>query len=167
MAHKFTLNNESLKRKFAAYVVVAKGKSDTKIYVGKTGDNREGCNPIISRCGNHFSYNNIHSQIRNKIRDHEDHKYTYIFEHFDDYYEDFAKRRMAIDEINEIERLLNQRVQSVIKDLTNCKILNPHHGIVAGLAVDKQRRKRFQSKKNEQKIKSIVKCMLSEIRNRK
>ena len=36
------------------------------LYVGKLGDNRIGCNPVISRIGNHFSYNKIHSQFRNK-----------------------------------------------------------------------------------------------------
>ena len=35
------------------------------IYVGKTGDNRAGCNPVISRAGNHFSFNPLHSQMRN------------------------------------------------------------------------------------------------------
>lgn len=69
MAYKFTLNQECLKRKFSVYVVIAFGKEDIKLYVGKTGDNREGCNPLISRCGNHFSYNKIHSQVRNKKED--------------------------------------------------------------------------------------------------
>ncbi len=57
MPYIFSLHQESLKRKFAVYVVVAKLNDDIKLYVGKTGDNREGCNPLISRCGNHFSYN--------------------------------------------------------------------------------------------------------------
>ena len=78
-------------RKFAVYVVVAKLDSDTHLYVGKTGDNREGCNPMISRCGNHFSYNEIHSQVRNKIPNHEDRDYTYVFEHFVDYPKDDKK----------------------------------------------------------------------------
>ena len=82
MAYKFKLHPESLKREFSVYVVIAKSKKDTKLYVGKTGDNRDGCNPIISRCGNHFSYNKIHSQVRNKIHDHEQREYTYIFDHF-------------------------------------------------------------------------------------
>lgn len=96
MPHKFTLNPESLKRRFSVYVVIAKGPHDTKLYAGKTGDNREGCNPIISRCGNHFSYHKIHSQVRNKIGDHEDREYTYVFDHFDDYTDDTAKTSGAI-----------------------------------------------------------------------
>lgn len=36
------------------YVVIAKSTENTKLYVGKTGDNNDGCNPLISRCGNHF-----------------------------------------------------------------------------------------------------------------
>ena len=106
MLHVFTLHRESLKRKFAVYVVVAKSDSDTHLYVGKTGDNREGCNPLISRCGNHFLYNKIHSQIRNKIQNHEERDYTYVFEHFNDYPEDDTMRRECIDKINEMERWL-------------------------------------------------------------
>ena len=45
MPHKFTLNPESLKRELAVYVVISKGVGDAKLYVGKTGHNREGCNP--------------------------------------------------------------------------------------------------------------------------
>src|ERR1700739_1933196 len=71
MPYIFTLHRESLKRKYSIYVVVATGAEDIQLYVGKVGDNRDGCNPLISRCGNHFSYNKIHSQIRNKITDHE------------------------------------------------------------------------------------------------
>ena len=146
MAYKFALNNESLKRKFAVYVVVAKGKADTKIYVGKTGDNRDGCNPVISRCGNHFSYNNVHSQIRNMIPDQKDHEYTYIFEHFDDYYEDIEKRRTAVDRINEMERWLNQQVQLAVNGLKNCKLLNPYKGRAAVSAAERQKRQEFRTK---------------------
>src|SRR6266852_3732892 len=53
MAYEFTLHRESVKRKFAVYVVIAKAAQDTKVYVGKTGDNNDGCNPMISRCGSY------------------------------------------------------------------------------------------------------------------
>lgn len=89
------------------YVVVAKSNDHIDLYVGKVGDNREGCNPLISRCGNHFSYNEIHSQIRNKIIAHETRDYTYVFEHFDSYSENPEERRVSIDRINEMERWLN------------------------------------------------------------
>jgi hypothetical protein len=55
MAHTFNLNSQALKREFAVYVVLATEGDTFDLYVGKTGDNREGCNPLISRCGNHFS----------------------------------------------------------------------------------------------------------------
>ena len=49
MSYEFTLHKESVKRKFAVYVVIAKSKTDTKLYVGKTGDNNDGCNPESSK----------------------------------------------------------------------------------------------------------------------
>lgn len=108
MTFSFTLHKERLKRKFTVYVVVAKSIDDTKLYVGKTGDNNDGCNPLISHCGNHFSYDKMHSQVRNYLDDNEDRDYTYIFDHFDDYPENSAEMRACIDNINEMERWLNE-----------------------------------------------------------
>lgn len=164
MAHKFTLNSESLKRRFSVYVVVARNSEDTKVYVGKTGDNREGCNPVISRCGNHFSYNNIHSQVRNKIDDHESRRYTYIFDHFDEYSESHSKRRVAIDRINEMERWLNQEVQAAIRGMSQCELLNPFAGKGYVSRAEKAKRAAdFRTEENRKKIEKIVALMKREI----
>ena len=55
MAYTFVVSKPALKRYFSVYIVKATDRNTTYLYIGKTGDNREGCNPIISRCGNHFS----------------------------------------------------------------------------------------------------------------
>src|SRR3972149_8288037 len=47
MAHSFEINPEALRRQFSVYVVIAQGDGKSLLYVGKTGDNREGCNPLI------------------------------------------------------------------------------------------------------------------------
>lgn len=156
MAHKFTLNPESLKRRFAVYVVVAKGDFDTKLYVGKTGDNREGCNPVISRCGNHFSYNNIHSQVRNKIPDHENRKYTYIFDHFDEYSENIDVRREAIDRINEMERWLNEQIQIVVDGADNAELLNRLSANGHVHKSERVKRFAFRTEETQRKIADIV-----------
>ena len=162
MAYKFTLNQESLKRKFAVYVVVANGR-DTKLYVGKTGDNRDGCNPVISRCGNHFSYNKVHSQIRNKIGDHEDREYTYIFDHFDEYHQGLRERQKAIDTINEMERWLNQEVQDAIRSVEHCELLNPFSGSAYVPSAERSKRSAFRTKQARKKILGIVAAMKREI----
>ncbi len=156
MPHTFHIHRESLKRKYAIYVVVAKSDSRTELYVGKVGDNREGCNPLISRCGNHFSYNKIHSQVRNKIIGHEARDYTYVFEHFDDYSENPDERRISIDRINEMERWLNQEIQILTANDANLTLLNPYKG--AGYISKPERTKRagFRSKSAENKIKETV-----------
>lgn len=125
MAYEFSIEPEALKRRYSVYVVIAQCDDGAKLYVGKTGDNREGCNPIISRCGNHFSYNKIHSQVRNKLEAHEDWSYTYVFDHFDDYPEDQALRRERIDRINEMERWLNQLIAEVAAEV-GAEHLNPY-----------------------------------------
>lgn len=156
MAHKFTLNPQSLKREFAVYVVIAKGTDDTKLYVGKTGDNREGCNPLISRCGNHFSYNKIHSQVRNRIPDHEYRKYTYVFDHFGEYREDVSVRREAIDKINEMERWLNEEIQGLVHGVVDTELLNPHSGLGHVRRSERTKRSAFRTEEAYRKISGII-----------
>jgi hypothetical protein len=156
MPYVFWLHQESLKRKFAVYVVVAKSQDNTKLYVGKTGDNREGCNPLISRCGNHFSYNKIHSQVRNKLDDHENRQYTYVFDHFDDYPEDETQRRVCIDRINEMERWLNEEIQKVAKARQNVELLNGYQAAGHVSASEKKKRAAFRSEECREKIEALV-----------
>ena len=163
MAHKFTLNPESLKRQFAVYVVIAKGNDDTKLYVGKTGDNREGCNPVISRCGNHFSYNKIHSQVRNKIPDHEHREYTYVFDHFDEYSDDIDERREAIDKINEMERWLNEEIQGLVNGAGDTELLNRHSGNGHVRKSERIKRSAFRTEEAKRKIAGIVAEVKSEL----
>lgn len=164
MAHIFKLNRESLKREYAVYVVIVHGDQAITLYVGKTGDNREGCNPIISRCGNHFSYNKIHSQVRNKIDSHEDYEYTYVFDHFGEYSEDNKERKGQIDQINEMERWLNQEIQQLSEKHDDCIVSNPYKGTGYVNKAEKERRKSFRNINNEVKIKGIVDAVAMEIR---
>lgn len=164
MAHKFSLNKATLLRQFAVYVVVAHGENDTKLYVGKTGDNREGCNPIISRCGNHFSYNKIHSQVRNKLTDHESRDYTYVFDHFGEYFKDKKKRHSSVDEINEMERWLNQEIQKSIKSANGCSLVNVYSAKGHVSKKEKEKREAFRTEQNKQKIKAIVAGVVKELK---
>lgn len=167
MAYKFTLNPESLKRKFSVYVVIASGEKDVRLYVGKTGDNREGCNPLISRCGNHFSYNNIHSQVRNKIADHERRTYTYIFDHFDDYVEDEDTRRESVNRINEMERWLNEKIQKRLRGLDGCQLLNPYSGGGWTSEEEKQKRLSYRTPQADGKLNGIVDDVTNELQANK
>jgi hypothetical protein len=156
MAYTFEIHSAALKRNFAVYVVVARGKRGAHLYVGKTGDNREGCNPLVSRCGNHFSYNKIHSQIRNKIDAHENWSYTYVFDHFDGYCQDVTRRRARIDRINDLERWLNLEIQVLCRELDGPKIINAFKN--RSRITDDERRKRasFHTAEAEKKIRGIV-----------
>lgn len=165
MAYKFTIEPQALKRRFSVYVVVAKDGTGIKLYVGKTGDNREGCNPIISRCGNHFSYNKIHSQVRNKLEAHEDWSYTYVFDHFDDYTDDKSSRRKCIDCINEMERWLNQLIQDAVKEMNNVEVLNPFLSRGWVSKEEKEKRNAFHTNLAEKKIRGIVDEVCQVIRN--
>lgn len=156
MAHKFEVSSHALRRRFCVYVVVAQGEGKVLLYVGKTGDNREGCNPLISRCGNHFSYNDIHSQVRNKIPAHEDWTYTYVFDHFEDYCDDPIERRPRIDKINEMERWLNQMIQSAIAGRDNVQLINQYNGVGYVPKTERDKRAAFRTLEAELKLRSIV-----------
>lgn len=155
MVHTFKINSEALKRQFTVYVVIATDGEIFDLYVGKTGDNREGCNPLISRCGNHFSYNKIHSQVRNKFSDHELKEYTYVFDHFGEYSEVEKTRKVLLDVINEMERHLNEEICSLVKKLKNCHMHNPFSGKHISKS-EKERRYKLRSEETASKIREIV-----------
>lgn len=139
----FKIPGHATKRKWAVYIFKAvphNCSSTIKLYVGKVGDNREGCNPVISRVGNHFSHNKIHSQIRNKIKVPEEYDYEYFYCHFDEYNEDCPDRSETREKVNELERELNRQVQERIRDLDNFILLNKYKGI--GYISNKEKLKR-------------------------
>lgn len=126
----FKITGHSTKRNWAVYLFIASPidrKGIKKVYVGKVGDNRDGCNPVISRVGNHFSYNKIHSQIRNKIGETENYDYDYFYCHFGKYESDEKLRIKSRDKTNELERELNRIVQKRI-DKNSYELINPFSG---------------------------------------
>lgn len=127
----FKIPGHATKRKWAVYVFKAVPhdiSETTKLYVGKVGDNREGCNPVISRVGNHFSHNKIHSQIRNKIKKPEEYDYEYFYCHFDEYDEECPYRSETREKVNELERELNRQVQDRILNRKKLLLLNEYKG---------------------------------------
>lgn len=124
------ISGHSTKREWAVYVISATHITDKLqfLYVGKTGDNRAGCNPIISRIGNHFSYNRIHSQLRNKLKDKSfettDFTYKIFYATFGAYNE--STRNKDKDRINELERRLNKLINTRKKNYM--ELLNEFQG---------------------------------------
>jgi hypothetical protein len=104
----FQIPGDATRREYAVYVVVARHRktNEMHLYVGKTGDNREGCNPVISRAGNHFSFNKVHSQMRNRLAATEEFDFDVFYTTFGPY-ADPNQRREWINVINEMERQLN------------------------------------------------------------
>ena len=98
--HHFSIPGHATRRDFAIYIAVAnrRERPEVKLYVGKTGDNRDGCNPVISRAGNHFSFNDIHSKVRNQLGapPHE-FDFDYFYVSFDPYDDADANRRSKVD----------------------------------------------------------------------
>lgn len=127
----FKISGHSTKREWAVYLFIASpidGNGRKRIYVGKVGDNRDGCNPVISRVGNHFSHNKIHSQIRNKIGETENYDYEYFYCHFGEYETDGETRNVSREKTNELERELNRMVQKKMNE-NKFELLNPYKGI--------------------------------------
>lgn len=125
----FIVPGHATKREWAVYVIAAKkcdNSGKTIFYVGKVGDNREGCNPIISRMGNHFSHNKSHSQLRNKLNNVTNYSYKVYYATFGNY--SYKQHRKYKDKINELESELNRQVQSKLNGRKDAKLLNPLKG---------------------------------------
>jgi len=127
--YRFSIPGHATRRDFAIYIVVAKrcDLPEVRLYVGKTGDNRDGCNPVISRAGNHFSFNDIHSQVRNKLGapPHE-FDYEYFYVSFHAYEVEDTDRRSKIDVVNEMEGQANMLLQQQLPDDDRVLLMNPH-----------------------------------------
>jgi hypothetical protein len=126
---RFSVPGHATSRDFAVYVVVAKRRNrpEIKLYVGKTGDNRDGCNPVISRAGNHFSYNDVHSQVRNKLgAPPPEFEFEYFYVSFGGYEPNATDRREKVDLINEMERRANFLLQERLPADPRMVLMNPH-----------------------------------------
>ncbi len=126
------------KREWAIYIFVAipiNVSLERLVYVGKVGDNRDGCNPVISRVGNHLSYNNTHSQLRNKIKKigefkYDEFNYEYYYIHLGEYNAAEYKnnhelRKTDLSRVNALERGLNFEVKKIETVNKNIRFLNP------------------------------------------
>ncbi len=160
----FEVPAHATRREWAVYIIVAtaNGVSKTKfLYVGKVGDNRDGCNPIISRIGNHFSHNKIHSQLKNKISDTTTFNYHVHYSTFGVY--DKATHAHNIKKINEIERRLNILVQSEIVDKKDeFELLNIYKG-VGVTKKQKEERKKLLSKENIELLAKYIENALKSV----
>jgi len=118
--HHFRVPAEAARRDYAVYLIVARHRTTRaiRIYVGKTGDNREGCNPLISRAGNHLSFNPLHSQSRNHLINPEEFDFDFFFTTFGPYVRP-SESRSGIDLVNEMERQLNALAQKELGEIVN------------------------------------------------
>lgn len=125
--YEFEIPGHTTRREWAVYVIIGTSSlnGNKMLYVGKVGDNREGCNPIISRIGNHLSHNSIHSQWRNKVPETTGYNYRIVYSVFGLY--DEEKHTEDRLRINEIERQLNLLIQSKISN--GLELLNPYKGV--------------------------------------
>lgn len=120
MVRHFHVPGEAARREYAVYLIAARHRTTKswRFYVGKTGDNREGCNPLISRAGNHLSFNPVHSQSRNHLGNPEEYDFEFFFTTFGPYVPP-SESREGIELVNEMERQLNQLAQEELGEIVN------------------------------------------------
>jgi len=146
---------EATRREYAVYVMVARHRTakTVKLYIGKTGDNREGCNPVISRAGNHLSFNLLHAQSRNHLGDPEHYDFDFFFTSFGPYVQPSRSRR-GIDLVNQMERRLNFLAQEAFGEIMNPLKLS---GYIPRAEID--RRSRFETPERMAQLKELVKTV--------
>jgi hypothetical protein len=136
--YELFIPGHAARREFAVYLLLwwHHRTRQAGVYVGKVGDNREGCNPIVSRIGNHFSFNKVHSQTRNRVPKPHDHDFRVFYAYFGDYVPP-QQSRAGIDLINEMERELNRRAVAALGGLVE----NPFKGKAYVPLAERARRK--------------------------
>ena len=158
---EFFIPGKATEQKWAVYIILAENieNKTERIYVGKVGDNNIGCNPIISRIGNHFSHNKVHSQIRNKLTESTTNcNYRIFYKLYEKYeIENHLKNR---NKINEIERHLNKAIQDlIILNKLKLEILNPYSGKNLS-KLKKEERKLILDNNEKQEIENFAKNVL-------
>ena len=127
MLYEFEIPGHVTRQEWVVYVIIVVNETKERLfYIGKTGDNRVGCNPIISRIGNHLSHNKIHSQIRNKIKDPTKANFRIAYSTFGKY--EKKNHETGRIKINQLERELNKLMQAKTAGIKNCSVLNPYKG---------------------------------------
>lgn len=159
----FKISGHSTKRKWAVYLIVAKPinlNDKIMLYVGKVGDNRDGCNPVISRVGNHFSFTKTHSQIRTALKGKrtEDYNYEYFYCHFGEYENEKSLRIKSRKKTDELERELNRIVQKRM-DKSTFELMNVFSGKTISKAKTEERAKLITKQEKEILEKLCVKAL--------
>jgi hypothetical protein len=151
---------EATRREYAVYVMVARHRAakNVKLYIGKTGDNREGCNPVISRVGNHLSFNPLPAQSRNHLGDPEHYDFDFFFTSFGPYVPP-SRSRSGIDLVNEMERQLNFLAQETLAQETLGKIMNPLKSSRYIPPEEKDRRNRLVTPRRMDKLNELIKTV--------
>ena len=156
----FSIPGFASQREWCVYIIVATShKTKLKsLYVGKVGDNNKGCNPIISRIGNHLSHNNIHSQLRNRLKTTTDFDYNIHFATFGSYVESNKHEK---DKINELERQLNTQLQDRILGNSKLKLENAYMGKGYILKSEREYRKTLVTKSDVSLLQKLIDNSLS------
>lgn len=123
----FEIPGHAIRRGWSVYIAIAVNRIGKKqVYVGKVGDNRSGCNPMITRIGNHLSFNRSHSQLRNKMELNKDTRLKIHYLFIRNYSE--TSRTKMLKKVNQLERELNKLVQKRIKERMDMVLVNPYSG---------------------------------------
>lgn len=159
---EFEIPGHSARREWAVYVIVATHiiSQEKILYVGKVGDNREGCNPIISRIGNHLSHTKLHSQFRNRVEDTSKLNYRILYAVFGKYIKE--KHADERTRINEIERRLNLSIQSLLteKGQSLSMLKNPYKGKYVS-TIQKELRRKLLTTREIFKIEKLARQALA------
>jgi hypothetical protein len=152
--HELFIPGDATRRQYAVYLIVIQERAARRtaaVYVGKVGDNREGCNPVASRIGNHLSFNKVHSQTRNLVNATADYDYRVFFAFFGEYV-DPKTSRAGISLVNEMERELNRRAQEAFGSL----VANPWKGTGSVNRVERARRAAMHTLETGQVLDAII-----------
>ena len=111
----------------------------------------------MSRAGNHFSYNNVHSQVRNKLAPLPPHEFdfNYFYVTFDPYLHGIDNRA-SVDSINEMERIAIDMVKEALPAAHRHRLLNPRAGTGYVSRANRDKREALRTSDKVRKIKELA-----------
>lgn len=117
---------EVARRDYAVFLLLATHRESKErlCFVGHTGDPHEGCQPILSSAGSHFSHDLDHARMRDRLGNPEEYDFDYFYATFGGW-TDLSDPRSNVDTIQEMERQLSVLAQEAFGEVTRATFEKP------------------------------------------
>ncbi len=146
--YSFSISDFALQREWIVARPTNPDNNEKKLYIGKLGDDSNGCNPLITEIGNLLSHFDDDTESSNKLYAATEYNYYIFFAKFGQYK---GEDKSQLEKINQLEKKLTKLIQSKLKGKVDYKLLNSNIG-KQHIQVGEKAKRRKKITKEEIKI---------------